>query len=398
MADGSADRQASGREYDVVLFGATGFTGELTARYLARHAPATARIALAGRNRAKLETLRAGLAETNPGWSDLPLLHADVGDAASLRAVAASTQVVITTVGPYLLHGEPLVAACAETGTDYVDLSGEPEFVDDMYLRHHARAVETGARIVHACGFDSIPYDLGVLYTVARLPDDVPVDITGAIRASATFSGGTFQSALGAFSRLRSMQRTAAARRKADPRPAGRTVRTPTGRPHRDAGTGRWLVPLPTLDPQIVGRSAAALPVYGPDFTYRHYADVKRLPTIVAAGAGMAVLFAAAQIPPARKALGSLRKNGDGPSARQRAKSWFSLRLVGTAGGERVVTEVSGGDPGYDETAKMLGESALCLAFDDLPATSGQLTPAVAMGEPLVERLVRAGITFRVIG
>jgi short subunit dehydrogenase-like uncharacterized protein len=142
------------RDFDIVLFGATGFTGELTATYLAEHAPADCRWALAGRNSAKLEEVRTRLARLNPACADLVLLHADASDPQSLKAVAESTKVVITTVGPYLLYGEALVAACADAGTDYVDLTGEPEFVDRMYLSYNARAVETGARIVHACGFD----------------------------------------------------------------------------------------------------------------------------------------------------------------------------------------------------------------------------------------------------
>ena len=160
------------RTYDIVIFGATGFTGELTAAYLAEHAPAGLRWALAGRNPGKLEAVRDPLAAIDPALAELPLLHADSTDDASLRAVAESTRVVITTVGPYLLHGEPLVAACAAAGTDYVDLTGEPEFVDRMYLEHHDAAVATGARIVHACGFDSIPHDLGAYFTVQQLGAD----------------------------------------------------------------------------------------------------------------------------------------------------------------------------------------------------------------------------------
>src|SRR3954453_16702240 len=141
-------------EHDVVVFGATGYTGALTAEYLAANAPDGTRWALAGRNQGKLEALRERLGV------DVPLLHADVTDPGSVRAVADATKVVITTVGPYINYGEPLVAACAEAGTAYVDLTGEPEFVDRMYLRHHEQAAQTGARIVHACGFDSIPADL----------------------------------------------------------------------------------------------------------------------------------------------------------------------------------------------------------------------------------------------
>ncbi|GAA1243069.1 saccharopine dehydrogenase NADP-binding domain-containing protein [Prauserella halophila] len=387
----------SEREYDIVVFGATGFTGGLTAEYLAAHVPDGCRWALAGRNTAKLQAVRERLAAIDPSCADLPLLQADVTDAASLRAVAESARVVVTTVGPYLHYGEPLVAACAEAGTDYVDLTGEPEFVDRMYLAHHDRARRTGARLVHACGLDSIPYDLGTYFTVGRLPDDAPVTVDAQIRANADFSGGTYASALTAFSRGRRMATVAKRRRAADPRPADREIRTPAGPPTRDAETGRWLVPMPTLDPQIVGRSAAALPRYGTSFTYRQSAAMKRLTTLVATGAGLGVLAVAAQIPPLRDALGKLRKPGDGPSAQRRARSWFQVRFTGHAGGQRVVTEFAGGDPGYDETAKMLSESAMCLAFDDVPSTSGQVTTAVAMGDPLVTRLQNAGMRIRVL-
>ncbi|TNC24532.1 saccharopine dehydrogenase family protein [Amycolatopsis alkalitolerans] len=376
--------------FDLVLFGATGFTGELTARYLARHLPEGGRWALAGRNRAKLEAVRDRLG------ASVPLLHADVTDPASLREIAEATKVVITTVGPYLLYGAPLVAACAEVGTDYVDLTGEPEFFDRTYLRHHETAERTGARIVHACGFDSVPHDLGVYYTVKQLPSGVPLRISGRLRTGATFSGGTYSSALTAFSRLLPMARAARERARAEPRPA-RKVRTEIGVPHRDPETGRWLVPLTTIDPQIVGLSGRLLASYGPDFHYRHYASFGSLPTVVGAAMGLGALVALAQIPPVRKALSNLRKPGTGPSEDQRARSWFTVRFTGEGGGKRVVTEVAGGDPGYDETAKMLAESALCLAFDELPDTSGQVTTAAALGDALLARLVEAGLVFRVV-
>src|SRR5436305_9967889 len=157
--------------FDVVLFGATGFTGALTAEYLAEHAPAETRWALAGRNRGKLEDVRSKLAGVNPACDTLELLEADVNNADSLRAIAEAAKVVISTVGPYIRYGEPLVAACAKAGTAYVDLTGEPEFVDRMWLGYHEQALASGARIVHSCGFDSIPYDLGVQFTVEQLPE-----------------------------------------------------------------------------------------------------------------------------------------------------------------------------------------------------------------------------------
>ena len=382
------------RAHDVVLFGASGFTGGLTAEYLARHAPAGCRWALAGRNRQKLEALGSRLAESDPSRQEVPLLHADVTDAASLRQVAESARVVITTVGPYINYGEPLVAACAEAGTDYVDLTGEPEFVDRMYVRHHARAAETGARIVHACGFDSIPHDLGALFTVEQLPEGVPIDLRGFVTAGGKPSAGTFHSAITAMSRFRGMGRVAGERKALEPRPENRRCAGNKTLPYREEEIGAWALPLPTIDPQIVLRSARALQRYGPDFTYGHFAAVKRLPVAAGVLGGVGGLFALAQLPPARNWLLGRMTSGEGPSPEERRKGWFKVRFVGKGGGRRVITEVAGGDPGYGETSKMLAEAALCLAHDELPETAGQVTTAQAMGSHLTGRLERAGISF----
>ncbi|HYO38938.1 MAG TPA: saccharopine dehydrogenase NADP-binding domain-containing protein [Nocardioidaceae bacterium] len=385
------------RELDLVLFGATGFTGGLTADYLARHAPAGCRWALAGRSIERLEAVRERLVAVDPALARLRLLQADVTNAASVADVAARVRVVITTVGPYREQGEPLVAACAEAGTDYVDLAAEPEFVDRMYLAHHDRAVRTGARLVHACGFESVPNDLGALFTVQQLPEGVALRVRGMVRASGAVSGGTFASAMTALSRVPQMQAAAAARRQVEGRPAGRRVRGLTLRPHHDPRTGTWLVPLPTIDPLVVRRSAAALDRYGPDFGYGHYAAVKRLPTVVAGIAAVGALGVGAQVPPLRRFLVARVPQGSGPSEERRARSFFRVRFIGEGGGRRVFTEVRGGDPGYTETATMLAESALCLAYDDNPATAGQVTTAVAMGDRLRERLEEAGIRFTVL-
>jgi short subunit dehydrogenase-like uncharacterized protein len=388
---------AGERANDVVLFGATGFTGALTAEYLVRNAPANTHLALAGRNREKLEGLRSRLAADHPAAAELTLLQADVDDPASLRELAEGARVVITTVGPYIKHGEPLVAACAEAGSDCVDLTGEPEFVDRMYVRHHARALESGARIVHACGFDSIPHDLGVYFTVQQLPEGVPTRVEGFVRAGGRFSGGTYQSAIASFSRAREMAKMSRERRQLEPRPEGRRVRGIKARPRRERAVGAWVLPFPTIDAQVVLRSARALERYGPDFSYGHYVAVKRLPVAAGMVGGVAGLVALAQLPPTRKWLEGRIESGEGPSREEREKAWFKVRFVGEGDGRRVVTEVAGGDPGYSETSKMLAESALSLAHDDLPQTAGQVTTAVAMGDALTERLKRAGITFNLL-
>jgi short subunit dehydrogenase-like uncharacterized protein len=225
----------------------------------------------------------------------------------------------------------------------------------------------------------------------------VPIAVSGFVRTNGTFSGGTYSTAITAFSRLRQTAQTAAERRRKEQRPAERRVKGVVGRPRHDSFAGGWIVPMPTIDPQVVLRSARALDRYGPEFSYSHYFVTKRLLTLAEIAAGGGAAIALAQLPPTRNLLFKLAPAGEGPSAQRRERSWFRVRFIGEGGGRRVLTEVSGGDPGYGETAKMLAESALCLAQDDLPERSGQLTPAVAMGEHLQRRLEAAGIRFEVL-
>ncbi|BCB77623.1 saccharopine dehydrogenase NADP-binding domain-containing protein [Phytohabitans flavus] len=380
------------RAYDIVLFGATGFTGRLTAAYLAERAPAGLRWALAGRSADRLRALRDQLG------LPVDVVAADAGDERALRDLAASTRLVATTVGPFVEYGGPLVAACAAAGTDYVDLTGEPEFLDRVYVEHHATAARTGARLVHACGFDSIPPDLGALFAVQQLPEGEPIRMRGYISAGGRPSGGTFNTVLLNFGRHRSAAAVHAARRRVEGAPpSGRRVRGVPGRPHRQPALGLYGLPLSSIDPRIVVHSARALPRYGPDFMYSHFVGVRSPFTAAGVAAGAIGAFGLAQFGPARRAMGRLLPPGKGPNEEQRARGWFRMRLVAESGGQRVVTEVGGGDPGYGETAKMLAESALCLTHDELPELAGQLTTAVAMGDALRLRLERAGMTFRVL-
>lgn len=386
--------------YDIVLFGATGFTGGLTAEYLARQ-PGLApyRFALAGRNRGKLEDVKRQLICINPVCDRIALIEADSNDPDSLAQMARQTKVVITTVGPYIQYGEALLRACAEAGTDYVDLTGEPEFVERMMHAYGDTARQSGARIVNCCGFDSIPHDLGALFTVKQLPKNQPVTVEGFVRAKGNFSGGTFHSAVTAMSRMGEFQRwrksvkTDQKKDKSGPKP--RKLRARVG--YRKE-LNSWVCPMPTIDPVVVMRSARDLPKsYGQDFAYAHYMQVKRLPTVAAIMGGVGGLFVAAQIKPLREAVLKIRQPGQGPTAEERAKGWFRVRFLGKSGDERVTVDVTGGDPGYGDTAKMLAESALCLAFDALPERSGFLTPAVAMGDALITRLRKTGMKFEVV-
>jgi saccharopine dehydrogenase (NAD+, L-glutamate forming) len=219
----------------------------------------------------------------------------------------------------------------------------------------------------------------------------------GVVRASGMLSGGTFHSALGQFSRARQMRAAAADRKRVERRPGGRRSRAIAGRPTRDPVLGYWLVPLPTIDPAIVARSGAALPVYGSDFSYTHYAGTKTLRYAAGGVVGMLGLVAAAQIGPVRRWLGAKVPQGEGPDEARRATSWFRVDFIAEGDGRTVHTRVSGGDPGYSETAKMLAEAGMCLALDDNPPCAGSVTTAVAMGAALTGRLERAGIRFEVL-
>lgn len=393
----AAARTGRSRRYDFVLLGATGFTGGLTAEYLAERVPQGARWAIAGRNRDKLQAVRQHLARINPAAEAVDIVEADISDAGSMRELARSTRVLATTVGPYVLHGEPVVAACAQAGTHYLDITGEPEFVDTMWLRYHRTALGSGAKLIHCCGFDSIPHDLGALFTAQQLPAGAPKHIDGFVRAGGSPSAGTYHSALLAFSRMRE---TSAAHRERGRREAvtsARSVGSQPMRPHFDKRLDTWVLPFPSIDPQIVKRSARMLDDFGPSFRYGHFLQVKELRNVLKLAGGVGALLIGAQIPPARNWLMKRKQSGEGPSEAQRRKGWFRVRFFGEGGGRSVIVDVTGGDPGYGETSRMLGESILCTAFDRLPARAGQLTPAAAMGDRLRERLDAIGIRFSVV-
>lgn len=376
------------RDYDVVLLGATGFTGALVATHLDRRLAGTeTRWAIAGRDRDKLHALAARLTG-DPGVEVV-----DVHDLVGLLALAGRTRVLGTTVGPYTRHGELVVQACVRAGAHYADITGEPAFVDLVRDRYHDDAGRRGTKIVTCCGFDSVPPDLGVRFTVARLPDDVPLTVRGYVRAEGRVSGGTVASAL----------ETIASRAERPPRRPRRTddARRATSLPariHRVAELDAWGIPLPTIDPAIVLRSARVLGGYGSAFRYGHYARVRRLPTAIGGIAAIGAATAMASSRPTRSLLARLLPApGEGPDEATRDRGRFELTFLGHGGGARVVTRVSGGDPGYQETSKMLGEALLSLAQDRGPDVAGVLTPAVALGAPYHDRLVDQGIGFETV-
>ena len=401
------------RTHDLVVYGATGFVGRLLAAYLAGAAPAGLRIALAGRSRSRLEQVRGELPAAARDW---PLVEADSTDAASLAALAASTRVLATTVGPYLRHGLPVVEACARAGTHYADLTGEVLFVRRAIDATDAVARDTGARIVHACGYDSIPSDLSVLLLAERARGDGAGglhDVQLVATARGGVSGGTVDSVRAQFEELG--RDTTARRVVGDPyalspdRDAEPDTRQPrdTGPPSRTPD-GRWTAPfvMAPFNTRVVRRSNALQDwAYGRGLRYGEVMGCGwGIPGAAAATAITAALagFAAAMsLPPTRSLLDRVLPDpGSGPGEQTRARGWFRMEVDATTGsGRRYRATAAGqGDPGYAATAVMLGETVLGLALDGdrLPDRAGSLTPATALGPVLVERLRAAGHTYEV--
>lgn len=398
------------RDLDVVVFGATGYVGALTAAYLAEHAPAGTRIGLAGRSESKLSAARAALP---PAAADWPLLVADSGDADSLRRLAESTTVLCTTVGPYQRYGLPVVEACSVAGTHYCDLTGEVLFVREAVDRFGKLAAGSGAKIVHSCGYDSIPSDLGVLLLhSAAAADDAGdlADVTMVARMKGGFSGGTIDSIRAQLETVAddpALRKVAGSPYALSPdRAAEPDTRQPPDTPPPGRRGDQWIAPfvMASYNTRIVRRSNALLDwAYGRGMRYEEVMGFGTGPLApaVAVGvtAGLAAGMAAFSQPRIRPLVDRLLpKPGEGPSEQARSSGWFKHTVTAsTTSGKLYRAKVSGpGDPGYAATAVMLGESALCLATDDLPARAGSLTPAVAMGDALVSRLRAAGHNYEV--
>ena len=407
------------REFDIVVYGATGFVGKLTAEYLA-HAGGSARIALAGRSPGRLEAVRAALPESARSW---PIITADASSPSSLDEMAARTQVIVTTVGPYSKYGLPLVAACAKAGTDYADLTGEAMFVRQSIDDYHKQAIDTGARIVHACGFDSIPSDMSVYELYRRVTQDDAgelCDTNYVLRSfSGGVSGGTIASMIEVFRassgdpdtrRLLEDPYTLAQDRGAEPE-LGPQPDLPLRRGREIAPelAGVWAggFVMAMYNTRIVRRSNALLDyVYGRRFRYAEYMGMgpSVLAPVAAAATTAATAGAAAlggrffRLLPRRLVERLAPKPGTGPSDEVREHGYYRVETytTTTTGARYVATMSQSGDPGYKATSVMLGECGLALALDrtKLPDRYGVLTPAAAMGDALLARFPGAGISL----
>jgi short subunit dehydrogenase-like uncharacterized protein len=403
------------KPYDVIVFGATSFVGQLLCRYLAsQFEPRTLNWAAAGRSIEKLEHMRRSL---NIKGTNIPLIIADARDENSLQAMCAQTRVVVSTVGPYSLYGEPLVKVCAERGTDYCDLTGEVQWIRRMLDRYETTASKTGARIVHCCGFDSVPSDLGVHFLqkraferLGRCCSHVKMRVK-AIRGGV--SGGTISSIVNTVTEA--VENPALRRALQDPyllcppdhQP--KTRQESLNRPQYDRDFDAWLAPfiMAGINTRVVHRSNALLNyAYGEDFRYDEAmlageGQRGRMKAYAIAGAlgGFVAMVAMA---PTRRLLQRfvLPAPGQGPSPRSQANGFFDLRFMGIFDdGRTIAAKVTGdADPGYGSTSKMLGQVAASLADGKLNKTGGFWTPATLFGDTLIDALEQhAGLSFTLI-
>ena len=395
------------RPFDIVLFGASGFTGELVAAYLAEQAP-QARWAIAGRSAAKLEAVRDRL-----GQPDLPLLVADSEDTAALTAMVEQTRVIISTVGPYARYGTTLLEVCAEQGTHYCDLTGEAQWMAEVYERVDPIAKSSGARLVHCCGFDSLPSDLSVYLLQKTFKErfgQYAESVTGRMgRYSGGVSGGTVASMMLVSEQI--MKDPALRKRLMNPYalyPPG--LEAGLDRPDQmgiawDENFNSWTGPfvMAAINTKVVRRSnaLAGLP-YGEGFRYDESqlcsGRIAALTSSVAIGA----IMGSALFGPTRAILKRfLPDPGEGPDAQARENGFFEFWAHGSAGTEgehSLRVKVTGKrDPGYGATSRMLAQAGLCLAQDDLAVEGGIWTPASALGDALIKRLAQVDVHFEVV-
>ena len=419
-SDTTPQSSSEKRPYAVVLYGATSFVGKITAHYLVEFLSNTkdkdgnnVSWAIAGRDQEKLNELQSELT------SEVDIILADSKDAASLDEMTKQTQVIISTVGPYLKYGEPLIKSCAENGTDYVDLTGEAIFIKDMMDKYQDTAKQSGARIVNSCGFDSIPSDLGVYFTQTQAEEKfgTACDVIHmrVKAAKGGISGGTIASMATIFEEVG--QDKSRRKQVANPYLLNDDKEAPSVRqdnvtkPVYDDEHKRWLAPfvMASINTRIVHRTNQLLGYeYGRDFKYDEAMwmkdGVKGQLSSYAMSAGLFGFATAMMIKPSREFLSKhvLPKSGSGPSQEEQKNGYFDIRLFGqTAKKETITTKVTGDkDPGYGSTSRMLSQAALCLAQDISKddVGGGFWTPVSAMGDKLLVRLEEhAGLSFKVI-
>ena len=407
-----------GKKYDLIVFGATSFVGQILCGYLLQQFGTRGKLqwVMAGRSESKLRALRKSLGSKA---ARLPIMVADAADEDALRNLCTQTRVVISTVGPYALYGEPLVKVCAETGTDYCDLTGEVHWIHRMLKKYERKAKQSGARIVHCCGFDSIPSDLGVYFLQQQSRERfgkpcarVKMRVRGA---KGGFSGGTAASIVNVVKEVRadpSLRKELANPYSLCPPSKAQRPRQPqvSGAKY-DGDFSSWVAPfvMGAINTRIVQRSnALSRKAYGVDFRYDEAVltgpGIKGRVAATGLTVGLGGFMLASAIEPSRLLLEKfvLPGPGEGPSPDAQERGYFNLHFFGrTADGDAIKTKVTGDrDPGYGSTAKMLGQAGACLALDISKSdkAGGFWTPATVFGDALIRRLQdHSGITFEVL-
>ncbi|MGB0679726.1 MAG: saccharopine dehydrogenase family protein [Polyangiales bacterium] len=380
-----------GKDIDILLYGATGYTGRLVAAELLAGAPPGLRIGWAGRSAARLAALQAELAGARRASTvEVTLYPASLTDAGTLHALARQSCVLLNAAGPFARLAAPLVQAAVAERADYADLSGEPAHVQAL-LRHHSAAIAAGVRLVPCCGFDSVPFDMGVWMMVQAQPAATRLHIEAVLEGVGGYSGGSLHTATCALAALSRAEWHALW----GPEAAGAPWRSC----RYDRRLRAWCAPMPSVDRQIVALSAARLPHYPADFRYTQWVATPSLPRLLGMGLGTYALSLGARSPWVRQTLQRIKAPGTGPSMAARAGGWFALHLYASDGDRQLRGLVAGGEPGYTETARIFAAAGLSLwsSRQQGQPAGGVLTPAAALAAPYLARLRACGLHFTVL-
>lgn len=373
------------RKYDLVIFGATGFTGKIICSYINSHQDAKdLNWAIAGRNENKLKSILKSLGKAN---QQIDFLVVDSFKKESIDGMCKDAVVVVSTVGPYSIYGEYLVESCVKHGTHYLDLTGEPHFVNKVRERFSREAVSSGSIVLNCCGFESIPADIGSYIAVKRLKDK-DAQIENYLLTRGKISGGTWASFLNSLSSKSLMVQSNTKPKKKQKK---------TKKIFFNRRFKKWALVFPVVDRDIVRKSGRFFD-YGPDFSFRQFILFKSFSSMVAIVLGVMLISFFAKLGFIRDWLGSYIPSGAGPSESERKGHWFKSTFIAKSQNAKVEVEISGGDPGYEETAKFISESALCilLSKDKLVNDRGVLTSMECMGDLLISRLTSSGIKINV--
>ena len=372
------------KKYDIVIFGATGFTGKLICDYLLNHDESKKlNIALAARNKEKLNDVSNNFKDINPN-----IIIADSFDKESIDSMTKKARLILTVVGPYSLYGEYLVESCIKNSTHYVDLTGEPDFVSSIRKKFSDLAIKSKSIIVNSCGLESIVPDVGTLYTVNKMKSNKK-NITYFLKSKGTISGGTWASFINA---LYSNKPIINSRLNSKSEKKVKKI-------YYSKRFKSWAIIFPVIDKQIVYRSSKEFDIYGDSFSFNEYMMIKSFIQVVLLIFSISLITLFSKFRILKKWLLSLRPSGSGPSLKQRQRNWFKAVFVGDGDNEKITTQLSGGDPGYGDTAKFISEIALCIVndYDKLNKKAGIITPVECTGKLMIERLKNAGIEFKTL-